>query len=61
MLKVRYAYALAVLMGALNIVPIVGAMISMALVLLAAATDSWEKVVGVLCSTPSTPRWKLPT
>jgi predicted PurR-regulated permease PerM len=46
-LKVRYAYALAVLMGALNIIPIVGAMVSMALVLLAAATDSWEKVVGV--------------
>jgi predicted PurR-regulated permease PerM len=48
MLHIRYAYALAVLMGALNIVPIVGAMVSMALVLLAAATDSWEKVVGVL-------------
>ena len=47
MLKVRYAYALAVLMGVLNIIPIVGAMVSMALVLLAAATDSWEKVVGV--------------
>jgi predicted PurR-regulated permease PerM len=47
LLKVRYAYALAVLMGALNIIPIVGAMVSMALVLLAAATDSWEKVVGV--------------
>jgi predicted PurR-regulated permease PerM len=47
MLKIRYAYALAVLMGALNIIPIVGAMVSMALVLLAAATDSWEKVVGV--------------
>jgi predicted PurR-regulated permease PerM len=46
-LKVRYAYALAVLMGALNIIPIVGAMVSMALVLLAAATDSWEKVAGV--------------
>ena len=46
-LKVRYAYALAVLMGVLNIIPIVGAMVSMALVLLAAATDSWEKVVGV--------------
>src|ERR1700731_4927913 len=45
--KVRYAYALAVLMGALNIIPIVGAMVSMALVLLAAATDSWEKVLGV--------------
>jgi predicted PurR-regulated permease PerM len=47
LLKIRYAYALAVLMGALNIVPILGAMVSMALVLLAAATDSWEKVVGV--------------
>lgn len=48
LLKVRYAYALAVLMGALNIIPIVGAMVSMALVVLAAATDSWEKVVGVV-------------
>lgn len=47
LLKIRYAYALAVLMGVLNIIPIVGAMVSMALVLLAAATDSWEKVVGV--------------
>jgi predicted PurR-regulated permease PerM len=46
-LKVRYAYALAVIMGALNIIPIVGALVSMALVLLAAATDSWEKVLGV--------------
>ncbi|HTZ59753.1 MAG TPA: AI-2E family transporter [Acidobacteriaceae bacterium] len=45
--KIRYAYALAVLMGTLNIIPIVGAMVSMALVLLAAATDSWEKVVAV--------------
>jgi predicted PurR-regulated permease PerM len=47
LLKIRYAYALAVLMGALNIIPIVGAMVSMALVLLAAATDSWEKMAGV--------------
>jgi predicted PurR-regulated permease PerM len=47
LLKVRYAYALAVLMGALNIIPIVGAMVSIALVLLAAAIDSWEKVLGV--------------
>ncbi len=47
LLNVRYAYALAVLMGVLNIVPIVGALVSMSLVLLAAATDSWEKVVGV--------------
>jgi predicted PurR-regulated permease PerM len=48
LLHIRYAYALAVLMGVLNIIPIVGAMVSMALVLLAAATDSWEKVVGAL-------------
>ena len=48
LLKVRYAYALAVIMGVLNIIPIVGAMVSMALVLLAAATDSWEKVLGVV-------------
>jgi predicted PurR-regulated permease PerM len=47
LLHIRYAYALAVLMGALNIIPIVGAMVSMALVLLAAATDSWEKVLAV--------------
>ena len=48
MLHIRYAYALAVLMGVLNIIPIVGAMVSMTLVLMAAATDSWEKVVGVM-------------
>jgi predicted PurR-regulated permease PerM len=48
LLKIRYAYALAVMMGALNIIPIVGAMVSMALVILAAATDSWEKVLGVM-------------
>lgn len=46
-LKVRYAYALAVMMGVLNIIPIVGALVSMSMVLLAAAIDSWEKVVGV--------------
>jgi len=37
LLKVRYAYALAVLMGTLNIIPIVGALVSMSLVLVAAA------------------------
>ncbi len=47
LLKVRYAYALAVMMGVLNIVPVVGALVSMSLVLLAAATDSWGKVAGV--------------
>jgi predicted PurR-regulated permease PerM len=46
-LHVRYAYALGVLMGAFNIIPVIGAMISMALVIVAAAMDSWGKVAGV--------------
>jgi predicted PurR-regulated permease PerM len=47
-LRIRYAYALGVLMGVLNIIPIVGGMVSMALVLFVAAIDSWEKVLGAL-------------
>lgn len=47
-LKVRYAYALGVLMGVFNIIPVAGALISMALVVFAAAIDSWGRVVGVL-------------
>jgi predicted PurR-regulated permease PerM len=47
LMHIRYAYALGVLMGAMNLIPIVGALISMALVILAAAIDSWGKVVGV--------------
>ncbi|HLJ77677.1 MAG TPA: AI-2E family transporter, partial [Acidobacteriaceae bacterium] len=46
-LRVRYAYALGVIMGLFNIVPVAGAMVSMTLVLLIAALDSWTKVVGV--------------
>jgi predicted PurR-regulated permease PerM len=46
-LKVRYAYALGVLMGILNIIPIAGALISVALALLVAAIDSWGRVLGV--------------
>jgi predicted PurR-regulated permease PerM len=46
-MHIRYAYALGVLMGAMNLIPIVGALISMALVILAAAIDSWGKVLGV--------------
>src|SRR5260370_1288394 len=53
LLKIRYAYALAVLMGVLNIIPIVGAMVSMALGLLAAATDYWKKMAAVAFSFPS--------
>src|SRR6185437_2608885 len=47
-LKVRYAYALGVLMGLFNLVPVVGAIISVALVVLVAAVDSWGRVLGVL-------------
>ena len=46
-MHIRYAYALGVLMGIFNIIPVIGAMISMAMVILAAATESWGKVVGV--------------
>jgi predicted PurR-regulated permease PerM len=46
-LGVRYAYALGVLTGALNIIPVVGAAVCVALALLVAAIDSWGRVVGV--------------
>lgn len=46
-MHIRYAYALGVLMGVFNIIPVVGALISMSLVILAAATDSVGKVIGV--------------
>lgn len=46
-LHVRYAYALGVLTGLLNIVPVVGAAVSIALALLVAAVDSWGRVLGV--------------
>lgn len=47
-LHIRYAYALGVLMGLFNIIPVVGALISMSLVVLVAAIDSWGRVAGVL-------------
>jgi len=46
-LDIRYAYALGVLAGLLNIVPVLGAAISIALALLAAAVDSGGRVLGV--------------
>ncbi|QNI33615.1 AI-2E family transporter [Alloacidobacterium dinghuense] len=46
-LHVRYAYALGVLMGAFNIIPIAGAVITITLALLVAAIDSWGRVLGV--------------
>jgi predicted PurR-regulated permease PerM len=46
-LDVRYAYALGVLTGLLNIIPVLGAAICIALALLVAAIDSWGRVVGI--------------
>jgi predicted PurR-regulated permease PerM len=47
LLHVRYAYALGVLTGLLNIIPVLGSAISIALALVIAAVDSWGRVVGV--------------
>jgi predicted PurR-regulated permease PerM len=46
-LGVRYAYALGVLTGLLNIFPVVGAAVCVALAILVAAIDSWGRVLGV--------------
>jgi predicted PurR-regulated permease PerM len=46
-LGVRYAYALGVLTGLLNIVPVLGAAVCIALALVVAAVDSWGRVIGV--------------
>ena len=46
-LHVRYAYALGVLTGFLNIIPVLGAAICIALALLVAAIDSWGRVLGI--------------
>lgn len=48
LLHIRYSYALGVLMGVFNIIPVIGALISMALVVLAAAMDSWAHVLYAL-------------
>ncbi len=47
-LKVRYAYALGVIMGLFNLIPVIGALVSVALAALVAAMDSWGRVLGVL-------------
>jgi len=46
-LHVRYAYALGVLTGVLNIIPVMGAATCIAIALLVAAVDSWGRVLGV--------------
>ncbi|MGH9598279.1 MAG: AI-2E family transporter [Terracidiphilus sp.] len=46
-LHVRYAYALGVLAGLLNLVPVLGSAVSIVLALIVAAIDSWGRVLGV--------------
>jgi predicted PurR-regulated permease PerM len=46
-LHVRYAYALGMLTGMLNIVPVLGATVSLVLALIVASFDSWGRVLGV--------------
>jgi predicted PurR-regulated permease PerM len=47
-LHLRYPYALGVLTGLLNIVPVVGVTISVVLAVGVAAIDSWGRVLGVV-------------
>lgn len=47
LLHLRYAYALGIIAGLLNVIPVMGAAISIVLSLLVAAVDSWEKALGV--------------
>ncbi len=46
-LHVRYASALGILTGLFNVIPVLGATVSLVLALLAAALDSWGRVLGV--------------
>jgi predicted PurR-regulated permease PerM len=48
LLHVRYAYALGVMMGLFNIVPVAGAVVSVTFAVLVAAIDSWSRALGVL-------------
>jgi predicted PurR-regulated permease PerM len=47
-LGVRYAYGLGVLTGLLNIVPVLGVVVSIVLAVMVAAIDSWGRVLGVV-------------
>jgi predicted PurR-regulated permease PerM len=46
-LGVRYAYALGVVTGLLNVIPVLGAAVSLVLAMLVAAIDSWGRVLGI--------------
>jgi predicted PurR-regulated permease PerM len=46
-LGVRYAYVLGVITGLLNLIPVLGAAVSLVLAMLVSAIDSWGRVLGV--------------
>jgi predicted PurR-regulated permease PerM len=46
-LGLRYPFALGVLTGAMNLIPVIGAAISIGLAIVVAAIDSWGRVLGV--------------
>jgi predicted PurR-regulated permease PerM len=48
LLHVRYFFLLGVLMGLMNIIPIAGGVVTITVVALVAALDSWGKMAGVL-------------
>ncbi len=48
LMRVPYAFALAVLMGAFNIIPVVGALVSTSVAMLVAVSSSWGKVLGIM-------------
>jgi predicted PurR-regulated permease PerM len=47
-MRLPYAFALAVLMGAFNIIPVVGALVSTLIAMLVAVSSSWGKVLGIM-------------
>jgi predicted PurR-regulated permease PerM len=48
LLRIKYFYALAVIAGVLNIVPVIGPLTAAVLACIVAAFDSWAKLAGVL-------------
>jgi predicted PurR-regulated permease PerM len=48
LMRIKYFYALAVIAGALNLVPVIGPLTALVLAAIVAAFDSWAKLAGVL-------------
>jgi len=47
-LRIKYFYALAVIAGVLNLVPVIGPVTALVLAAIVAAFDSWAKLAGVI-------------